>query len=160
MFATVYVTVYDEILVPTDGSGASVAAVEHAISIAKPHDATVHFLHVIDVGTEMSASGLGTIAPELSKSLEQRGNDALDDAVERAESEGVQFERTILEGTPQEAITDYSSDHAVDLIVMGRSGRSGLKERIIGSSTDRVIRSGEAPVLVAHEEGEEAEDSE
>lgn len=151
---------YEDILVPTDGSDASAAAVKHAISISKPHGATVHLLHVIDVGTEMSASGLGTIAPELTETLEQEGNDALESAQERAETAGVQHERTILEGTPQEAIADYSSDHAVDLIVMGRSGRSGLKEHIIGSSTDRVIRSGEAPVLVAHPEGTQSGDAE
>ncbi|WP_049954588.1 universal stress protein [Halostagnicola larsenii] len=149
---------YDDILVPTDGSDASDAAVAHAISIAKPHGATVHFLHVIDIGTEMSASGLGTIAPELTETLEQEGTDALESAQERAEAAGVQHERTMLEGTPQEAITDYSSDHSVDLIVMGQSGRSGLKEHIIGSSTDRVIRSGEAPVLVAHAERTESGD--
>lgn len=140
---------YDDILVPTDGSEASSAAVEHGVGIADRHGAAVHFLHVVDVGTEMSASGLGNIAPELTETLEQEGEHALDAAVEEAEASDVSFERVVHEGIPHEAITAYSSDNPIDLIVMGASGHSGLKDHLLGSSTDRVIRSVETSVLVA-----------
>ena len=53
-----------EILVPTDGSDASMAGVEQDVELAAEFDATVHFLHVVDVGTEMSASGVGNVANE------------------------------------------------------------------------------------------------
>lgn len=138
---------YDDILVPTDGSDASTAAVDHGITIAKPHGATVHFLHVVDVGTEMSASG--TIAPELTETLEQEADDVLDAATVKAEETGVTYERTVLEGAPHEGIAEYSTDHTIDLIVMGVSGRSGITDRLLGSSTDRVIRSVDTSVLVA-----------
>lgn len=140
---------YEGILVPTDGSDASASAVDQGVAIAASQGATVDFLHVIDVGTEMSASGVGTIAEELTETLEGEAEEALDAAVARAESEGVDYERTVLEGVPHEAIADYGSERDVDLIVMGASGRSGLREHLLGSTADRVVRSVDTSVLLA-----------
>lgn len=139
---------YQDVLVPTDGSDASAAAVDHAVSIADRYDATVHLLHVVDLGTEMSASGVGTIADELTSTLESEADDALDDAGSRAEEAGVDYERTTVEGVPHEAIVAQAADREVDLVVMGASGRSGLREHLLGSTTDRVVRSTDVPVLV------------
>ncbi|WP_306061160.1 universal stress protein [Natronococcus wangiae] len=136
---------YNDILVPTDGSESSTAAVNQSVSIAEPHGATLHFLHVIDVGTEMAASG--NIAPELTQTLEQEADEILDAATTKAEEADVTYEQTVLEGTPHEAIAEYSTDHTIDLIVMGASGRSGIKEHLLGSTTDRVIRSADTSVL-------------
>lgn len=140
---------YDDVLVPTDGSESSTAAVEQGVSIAEPRGATVHFLHVIDVGTEMSASGVGTIADELTETLKGEAEDALDEAVARAADAGLEYERVLLEGDPHESIAEYSAEHGVDLVVMGASGRSGLKEHLFGSTADRVVRSVETSVLLA-----------
>jgi nucleotide-binding universal stress UspA family protein len=141
--------VYEEILIPTDGSDASAAAVEQGVELAARFDATVHLLHVVDVGTEMSASAVGDIADDLSVTLEAVATDALDSAATQAEDADVPYERTILEGFPHEAIVEYSTDHGIDLVVMGATGRSGLAERLLGSTTDRVTRSVDTSVLVA-----------
>lgn len=140
---------YSDVVVPTDGSEASTAAVEQSLAIAASRGATVHFLHVIDVGTEMSASGVGTIAGELTETLEREADEALDEATARADEESVDHERVILEGVPHESIAEYSAERDVDLIVMGATGRSGLKEHLLGSTTDRVIRSVDTSVLLA-----------
>ena len=140
---------YNEILVPTDGSDASLEAVEQGVTIADRFGGTIHFLNVVDVGTEMSASGVGNIAEELSESLEEMADDALTDAESRAEDADITYEREILEGFPHEAIVEYSDDQDVDLIVMGAAGQSGLKERLLGSTTDRVTQSADTSVLVA-----------
>jgi nucleotide-binding universal stress UspA family protein len=141
--------VYTDILVPTDGSDSSAAAVEQGVSIADRFGATVHFLHVVDIGVEMSASGVGTIADDLTESLQQQADEALDDAVARAETADVAYERVISEGEPHESIADYSSEHGIDLVVMGSSGRSGLKEHLLGSTADRVVRTVDTSVLLA-----------
>lgn len=141
---------YDEVLVPTDGSEASNAAVEHGVGIGEAYEATVHFLYVVDLGTEMSASGIGTIADDLTETLEGEAEDALDEAQERAGERGVACDRTVLEGIPHEAIIEYGTDNDIVLIVMGSSGRSGLKEHLLGSTTDRVVRTAEMPVLLTH----------
>ena len=139
---------YDDVLVPTDGSDASAAAVEQGIAIADGESATVHFLHVIDLGTEMSAAG-GSIAEELTETLEREADEALDAAARTAESTGAAYDRTTVEGVPHEAIAEHVDEHDVDLVVMGASGRTGLKEHLLGSTADRVVRSVETSVLLA-----------
>ncbi|WP_254530313.1 universal stress protein [Natrinema gelatinilyticum] len=140
---------HDDILVPTDGSDASAVAVDEAIEIADREQTTVHFLHVVDAGTEMSAGASGSIAPQLTESLEAQAESALDEAANRADRAGVNYDRTTLEGDPHEVIAEYSTGHDIDLIVMGASGRSGLKEHLLGSTTDRVVRTVETSVLIA-----------
>lgn len=140
---------YEELLVPTDGSEASERAVDQGVELAAEFDATVHFLHVVDVGTEMSASAVGNIADDLTTTLEQMATDALDSATTQAEAAGVPYERAIFEGFPHEAIVEYSTDHDIDLIVMGASGRSGITEQLLGSTAERVTRAVDTSVLIA-----------
>lgn len=135
-------------MVATDGSESSTAAVDHAVAIAAQSGATVHFVHVVDVGTEMSASGVGTIADELTTTLEQEAKRVLDDATARADEASVDYDRTALEGTPHESIVEYGAEHDVDLVVVGASGESGLASHLLGSTTDRVVRSSDTSVLV------------
>jgi len=141
--------VYDHILVPTDGSDSSTAAVEQAVAIADDEATTVHFIHVMDVGTEMSAGASGSIAPQLTETLEDEAESALEEAANRAEAADVSYERLTREGDPHEVIAAYCDDEDVDLVVMGASGRSGLKEHLLGSTTDRVVRTVETSVLIA-----------
>lgn len=140
---------YTDLLVPTDGSDVSAAAVDQGIAIAEGSGATVHFLYVVDIGTEMSASAVGTIADDLTETLSEEVDRTLDEATGKADDAGVTSERVTLEGIPHEAIIEYSAEHGIDLICLGASGRSGLKEHLLGSTTDRVIRSADTSVLVA-----------
>ncbi len=140
---------YHDVLVPTDGSDSSTAAVDEAVAIADGTAATVHFCHVVDEGTEMSAGGSGMIAPEVTETLEEEAESVLDDAEGRAEGAGVTCDRTIREGDPHEVIAEYVAEHDIDLVVMGASGQSGLKEHLLGSTTDRVVRMVETSVLIA-----------
>ena len=140
---------YNEILVATDGSDASGAAVDQAVAVADNFGATVHLLHVVDIGMEMSGSAEGAIANQLTDTLDELATEALDGAESRAAEVGVPTERVALEGVPHEAIVDYCADHGVDLVVLGSTGRSGITEHLMGSTTDRVARSVEASVLIA-----------
>lgn len=140
---------FTEILIPTDGSDASLEAVDQGVAIARRFEATVHFLHVVDVGVEMSASGVRTIADDLQETLEDVAEDALDAAESKAREVGVSYERAVLEGDPHEAILDYDKKHDIDLIVIGAGGHSGLKEHLLGSTTDRVAQSADTSVLIA-----------
>lgn len=97
----------------------------------------------------MSASASGSIAPQLTETLEKEADSAIDDAVNRTEEAGVPYDWTTREGDSHEVIAEYSVEHDIDLIVMGASGRSGLKEHLLGSTSDRVIRTVDTSVLLA-----------
>lgn len=140
---------YDRILIPTDGSDASAQAVEEGVAIAADANATVYFLHVVDEGTMAAASGVGTIAGELAESLRDVAEEALSDATATAAEAGVEYERAVIEGIPHEAIEAYAAEHDVDLVVVGVTGQTGLKEHLLGSTTQRVAQSVDESVLVA-----------
>lgn len=62
--------------------------------------------------------------------------------------EGIAVETQLFEGSPHEQIAEYAKQNGVDVIVMSTHGHGGVKRLIVGSTTDRVIRSGDIPVLV------------
>ncbi|MFB6138894.1 MAG: universal stress protein [Halosimplex sp.] len=146
---------YEEILVPTDGSAGASAALEEAIELATAFDATIHSLYVVDlaaVGTEV-----GTV--DLVESFEQMGEGATDAAVTRARDAGVDATGSVATGSPHRAILDYVDDHGVDLVVMGTHGRTGLERYLLGSVTEKVVRTADVPVLTvrAHDSDERDE---
>lgn len=140
---------YHDILIPTDGSNASVTALDHGLEIAASMGATVHLLHVVDVGKEMSASAVGDIADDLTQALDTEAKEALDQAETMADEANVTSERAVLEGFPEDAIPQYSADTGIDLIVVGESEDSTITERLFGSTTDDVLQSATTSILVA-----------
>jgi nucleotide-binding universal stress UspA family protein len=144
---------YDEILVPTDGSDAAAAALDHAFAVADSFDATVHALYVVE------AAAIAHEAPELPldrlrETLRGEGETALDDLTTRASERGVDVTRALVEGIAEDAILDYVDDEDIDLVVMGTHGRHGLDRFLVGSVTERVLRRSAAPVLAVRGGGD------
>jgi nucleotide-binding universal stress UspA family protein len=138
---------YDDILLPTDGSRGTAETADHAVPIARDNDATVHALYVVD-RRRYRAAGDDT-KEEVRKSLEVEGERALDDLWVRLEDEGLVVETEMREGIPHREIIDYVEAADVDLVTMGTHGRTG-RDRVqnLGSVTDRVVKSVDRPVLV------------
>ena len=141
---------YRDILVPTDGSDCANAAVDHALSIARACDATVHAINVID--TEIYPIGPGGQLPvDVSEPLKQSGQAAVEAVADRADSAGVTVDTALVNGRPSDTIRTYATEHSIDLIVMGTHGRSGLDRMLLGSTTERVIRQSELPTVAVPE---------
>ena len=137
---------YEHILVPTDGSGRSRNAVENAIRIAERHGSTIHALYVMDMGDAAFVATPSDIS-ETRRRLEKKGREYTSSIAERAEEAGVACEVEVRTGIPEEEIVEYARDHDVDLIVMGKRGRSDPDKPAFGTITNRVIGSTEALVL-------------
>lgn len=135
---------YERILVPTDGSAASEGAVGHAIDIAKQYDATIHALYVVDSGSYASLEAGSNIVLE---SLEEEGRTAVEHVVDAAEAAGVEVVTSVETGSAHRTIIDYAETERCDLIVMGTHGRSGIDRYLLGSVTEKVVRSSDVPVL-------------
>jgi len=134
---------YDNILVPTDGSDGTARVVEHALHIARDNDATLHVLHVIDTST----SPLDLHSRSVYDALEAAGRASVIEIRDRALEAGVHTVTEVREGTPFREILDYAGANDVDLIVIGTHGRTGLRRTLLGSVTERVVRLSEIPVL-------------
>lgn len=134
---------YRRILVPTDGSRGSEAAVEHALGLADRHDATVHAVTVVEAPGGLAAFGRA----EVHEHLHERGERLVGAVRDRADERGVDCATAVLDGSPADRIVDYAADEGVDLVVMGTHGRTGLQRYLLGSVTERVVRTAPVPVL-------------
>jgi nucleotide-binding universal stress UspA family protein len=140
---------YETVLVPTDGSEKSAVAVEHAIGVAKRNDATLHTIHVTELGHNSDALDEAEFGDTIER-VQKAGKDAVSEVAARANRDGVDVESTVTEGTATQAILNYVESHDIDIVVMGTEGRSEAAREVIGSVTETVIRSTPVPVLTVN----------
>ncbi|MFB6132402.1 MAG: universal stress protein [Halanaeroarchaeum sp.] len=141
-----YVTMFETIVVPTDGSENAERAIDHAAMLAAAYGATVHGVYVVNL-TYAGDFESGADGGVVLESLEREGEKAVDAVRSRCEAAGVDFETTQLEGRPATRITEYADAVDADLVVMGTHGRSGISRLLLGSVTESVVRNCEREVL-------------
>lgn len=147
---------FDRILIPTDGSDGVKPAVDMALTLAETHDATLHVLFIVDQPTSVSGTGEGFSGLDnLLNTLEEEGHQATDAIVEQAEDRGVETEIAVRRGNPNDDILTYADEHAIQLIIMGTHGRTGVKRALVGSVTERVVRHSDIPVLTVPRDPDE-----
>ena len=146
---------YDDILVPTDGSEGTNKAVEHALDITKKYDATAHVVYVVNTSA-YSTLPADSNWESITAALEDEGKQATGEIVEEMQDVGVNAVPSVEEGIPHKTILEYADDNDIDLIVMGTHGKSGLDRLLLGSVTEKVVRASKVPVLtVRMVDGEE-----
>ena len=150
---------YDVILVPTDGSDGSNEALRHGIDLARKYDATVHLVYIVDEGIYGHYGGIDAIE-HAEEALEEAGREALFAARERVEASSLPVEEHLERATPHEGILDTARQVGADLIVMGTERRSGEYRRLLGSVSERVIRTSSIPVHLVKTEPEGESDAE
>lgn len=137
---------YDRILIPTDGSEEARKAVDHGIDLAAALDASVHALFVVE-------SRLASLPSDSMRQVDEReeweryGEEVTDEAVADAEARGVSGVAAVERGTAHGEIGEYANENEIDCIVMGTHGRNGVQDVILGSVTERVVRTANVPVL-------------
>jgi nucleotide-binding universal stress UspA family protein len=136
---------YERILIPTDGSPGATAAVEHGISIAERLGAAVRVLCVIE-------DELGL--PPIGDPLRDEAVEVVDAVAEQASGREISLTTHVHPGIPHEAINNFVSAHGIDLVTMGTHGRSGIRRHLLGSVTERVLRTSDAPVLTVRQDTE------
>ena len=138
---------FRRVLVPTDGSDVAQSALETGIEVAREYGATLELLHVVDTAS---------LGPEIGSyvdidRLEERAEDHLADDVETAKAAGLtDVEHAVEYGTPNEEIEEYVTVNDIDLVVMGTHGLTGLDRYLLGSTTEKALRTAPAPVLTVH----------
>lgn len=134
---------YDNVLVPTDGSKGAEVAVEHAIEIAEKFGANVHVLYVVDVRVNTK----GDVWANILGGLKEIGEKATQSISDQVIEQGLKPVKEVKEGVPHREINEYADDNDIDLIVMGTHGRTGLDRVLIGSTAEKVLRTSEVPVM-------------
>ncbi|MFC4405168.1 universal stress protein [Haloarchaeobius iranensis] len=137
---------YDDILLPTDGSDGIDAAAEHATTLAERFDATVRVLSVVDTRNRFESPTSG-LSPEAWTQAERERADAAVETTVAALPDELAVETHRREGVPRKEILGFVEDEAVDMIVMGTHGRTGLDHYFIGSVAEQVVRKSPVPVV-------------
>lgn len=136
---------YNNILIPTDGSKGVQKAIDHGIELADWANADIHSIFVVDLQDYVAA--LEGDVSLIEDAIIKEGENALKKIEDRCRQKNIDIETNILYGTPHEKILEYTEEHEIDLIIMGTHGRSGLDRFLLGSVTDKVIRKSDIPVL-------------
>lgn len=150
------IKMYEKILLAVDGSKHSQKAAEAGIELAKKTNGKVMALFVIDVAKEYEGIGgvswniADNVVEGIKKSLRECSNDTLKIVGEMAQKSGVPFEAKMVEGQPATEIMNVAENSDMDLIVMGRLGRTGISKFLMGSVAEKVIHNSKVPVLMVH----------
>lgn len=142
---------YERILLPTDGSRENDQVVRQAVGLATETGAELHVLFVVEdipYAPEMAEE-------DIEAQLREIGEGAIEAIRAEAEEAGVELQTAIEKGVPHRAIVEYADSTGIDLIVMGTHARSGLGRYLLGSVTERVVRTADVPVLTVRMKGDE-----
>ena len=135
-------TAIQRILLPTDFSATSYAALRHAITMAQAFGARLYLLHVPgDTGEHFEANfPIGQ--------FEDLAQEQLRMFLSPDEIAQLTPEYALRIGAPADEIVQYAQARDIDLIVMGTHGRSGVAHLLMGSVAEQVVRIAPCPVLL------------
>ena len=152
---------YKKILYPTDFSETAELVLNQVKAFRTLKVEEVVLLHVIDENDikkkDIFSLLLGVAG--LNKSVEEFENELKNKLIEEAKSkmesikkelEDVDYKvkEVIVVGIPHEEIVKIAEDEGVDIIMMGSHGKTNLKDILLGSVTENVIKKANKPVLV------------
>ena len=135
-----------KILVPIDGSDASLRALAHAVELAQAAGAKIVMVNVQQTLERWYAGGL--LNKEALTHLQQLGEADATRARALVDAAGLTYEFDVLFGQPGEVIARVAKDQGCMGIVMGTRGLSDLAHVFLGSTAHKVIQLAEAPVTL------------
>jgi len=137
-----------KILVPFDGSPASLRAVDFAIAMANQNPGTsLVLLNVQNLGATELAAGEFMFS-DWQEQLSQASAKALKDAIAKSEAANVGFETLSRAGQPAEAIAQVARDKGIEHIVMGTRGLGRIQGLLMGSVAMKVIHLAQVPITL------------
>jgi len=148
---------FRKILYPTDFSDSARAALAYVKKLHEAGATHVVLLHVYDsrtidlrweIESEYGKKSVMQAKEDVVKKLLDASYKRLQELETELKDVGFATELIVVEGIPYQEITKTAFDKDVSLIVMGSHGEHGVIERIIGSTTERVLRETSVPILV------------
>jgi nucleotide-binding universal stress UspA family protein len=140
-----------KILVPCDFSKPSVNAFRFALDIAVQSKGIVHLLNVIELPVlhDTVLMPVLNFEQELLKDFNTKAESQFKKIAEKYnKGNGVKTNFSVQFGPVSKVIQDYSKKEAIDLVIMGSHGASGIREFFLGSNAEKMVRHAAAPVLV------------
>jgi nucleotide-binding universal stress UspA family protein len=141
-----------KILVPTDFSECASKAAQTAMKISGTTDTEIHYLHIANVPIDWATMNDSEKRyPEVTKEI-RHYQLALDKLVDESKHAGNQAHKYLIFNKNYKAILRHIDDHQIDMVIMGSNGATGLKELLMGSNTQKIVRLSPVPVLVVKDD--------
>jgi len=139
-----------KILVPCDFSEPAIQAFRFALDMAAQSKATVHLFHVAEfpIISDPAVMPVINLEEDLFKNILANSAKEFAAITSQYSQEGVTVITETEFGTPARTILDYILNQSIDMVVMGSHGASGLREMLIGSNAEKIVRGSTIPVLV------------
>lgn len=134
---------YTRILAPIDGSDYSKQALNEAIEIAKRNNAHLFVVFI----REGSVFGSEDVMFSEDEEAEEESTHILKQATNQI-PDAIPAEVSCLHGNHKALIIQQTVDHAIDLIVMGATGKGIIERALVGSTTTYVVNHASCNVLV------------
>ncbi|MDP3066608.1 MAG: universal stress protein [Methanobacteriaceae archaeon] len=144
---------YSKILLPTDGSKHAEKAANHAMWIASKSGAEIIVLDVIETSSlvGLPAEDLIVRIKEMLKEEARRSLERISEMIkEDISPKEIKITMVSKEGSPAEVILQTIEEQDIDMVIMGTSGKHGLDRFLLGSVTEKVVRSAKCPILAVH----------
>jgi universal stress protein A len=137
-----------KILITTDLSRYSLAALEYILGFGLFEGAQLYLLHVLDLPRSRVATSSEDVDTRASlHRAEQLGMKRLEDFVAKHIGSDLPLRLIVKVGTPVDEIRHFAEAEGVDLIVVATHGWTGLRHIVMGSVAERVVRNSAIPVL-------------
>jgi len=137
---------FKKVLCPIDFSDHSFTALDYAADFARQYGGQLILVHIVDNPlTDFYGPRGANFYAEVEHAIE-KSKQLLADAV-RAHAAGVPCEIVVTHGNPYTEILDLATARGADVIVMSTHGRTGPQRLVIGSVTEKVVRTALCPVF-------------
>ncbi len=144
---------FKKLLLPFDFSEHTLEALRSAVELAALNQAQLELFYVIDEDVHPALYSWGMkslldMVPDIKAKAEARMDEILSDL---KIPDTVTIIKTIVAGVPHKEIARHASENNFDLIIMATHGLVGLDRFLLGSTTERIIRSVHKPILTLKE---------
>jgi nucleotide-binding universal stress UspA family protein len=139
-----------KILVPCDFSKPAINAFRFAASIAAQSKGTVYLLNVVELPVLHDTVMMPVLSfeAELLKDLKEKGEKSFSRIIAKHGVEGAKVVSEVVFGSVCREINEFVKRQNIDLVVMGSHGATGIREFVVGSNAEKIVRNSAVPVIV------------
>ncbi len=137
---------FNNILVPTDLSINSIAALDYACNIATDSGATIHLLHCIEIIPTMY--NRGPKCPEATPDLLNKASKEIKEILENFADDNLNIIEVVKSGNPYDQILNYARDSKIELIILATHGSGKFINSVMGPVAEKVTRYSDIPVIL------------
>jgi nucleotide-binding universal stress UspA family protein len=138
-----------KLLVPIDGSGAALRALDQAIALARlSPGCSIVLVHTHEEPLIYGEIAVYVPGPKMAELQRQHSEDMLVTAKAKLKDTGIPYTVEVLIGPTAQTIAEHAEQIGCDAIVMGRHGKSALSEILVGSVAMKVLHATKLPVML------------